>query len=105
MDNTSVAGSDGPAETDSGIESSSTSGASCDSVAYIRVAIPALDVQVSNFVTCITCSVCMCVYQLNLSNGVEFPQGAVVGLVGWPSRYWLIDTLFLCICDLKWLSK
>ena len=48
MDNTSV-GSDGPAETDSGIESSSTSGASCDSVAYIRVSIPALDVQVSPF--------------------------------------------------------
>ena len=47
MDNTSV-GSDGPAETDSGIESSSTSGASCDAVAYIRVAIPALDVQVIN---------------------------------------------------------
>ena len=45
MDNTSV-GSDGPAETDSGIESSSTSGASCDTLAYIRVAIPALDVQV-----------------------------------------------------------
>jgi len=48
MDDTSV-GSDGPAETDSGIESSSTSGASCDAVAYIRVAIPALDVQVNNF--------------------------------------------------------
>jgi len=46
MDNTSV-GSDGPAETDSGIESSSISGASCDSVAYIRVAIPVLDIQVT----------------------------------------------------------
>ena len=47
MDNTSV-GSDGPGENDSGIESSSTSGASCDNVAYIRVAVPDLDVQVSN---------------------------------------------------------
>jgi len=47
MDDTSV-GSDGPAETDSGIESSSTSGASCDTLTDIRVAIPALDIQVIN---------------------------------------------------------
>jgi len=51
MDNTSVA-SDGPTETDSGIESSSTSGASYDTVAYIRVAIPALDIQASTSYLC-----------------------------------------------------